>query len=271
MQDHQRGLWVAGGDWCSALSYSCGIVTCSLWSQDLCICHLATNLLPGYNTLFLISIGSNRTRVERLVSLDRGGRGGVLAWCHYFDRHHISLSVCLFEINPRSSSCVMAHQRELFKDFPPFSLMITQAEGKCNLSLSVHPCWPIRANLGDVDGEARTPPQLDDEYQLIQGQVAIFNVSSCRSHVCAFWAGADGQGNSSTGELDNIIRGLLRIGSDSSLSLKQRWPNWEEKRKDGSRSRGGSGSGDDCVTVDQRHSHVPLSLLLRNILLMADA
>lgn len=47
----------------------------SLWSQDLCICHLATNLLPGYNTLFLISIGSNRTRVERLVSF---GQGGVL-------------------------------------------------------------------------------------------------------------------------------------------------------------------------------------------------
>lgn len=143
MQDHQRHVWVAGGYWCSALSYSCGIVTCSLWSQDLCICHLATNLLPGYNTLFLISIGSNRTRVERLVSLDRGERGerclhdvsiqrgcqqisplqikwpcGLLV-CHYFDRHHISLSICLSEIYPWSSSCVMAHQRELFKDFFP--------------------------------------------------------------------------------------------------------------------------------------------------------
>lgn len=52
----------------------CAIVTCSLWSQDLCICHLATNLLPGYNTPFLISIGSHRTRVERLISLDEGGK-----------------------------------------------------------------------------------------------------------------------------------------------------------------------------------------------------
>lgn len=48
--------------------------------QDLCICHLATNLLPGYNTLFLISIGSNRTRVERLVSL---GQGRGAAWCQH--------------------------------------------------------------------------------------------------------------------------------------------------------------------------------------------
>ena len=75
-------VWVAGGDWCSALSYSCGTVARSLQSQDLCICHLATNLLPGYNTLFLISIASNRTGVERLVSLDRGGA----AWCQHSER-----------------------------------------------------------------------------------------------------------------------------------------------------------------------------------------
>lgn len=58
---------------CHVFFFSCGIVARTLWSQDLCICHLATNLLPGYNTLFLISICSNRTKVERLVSFQREG------------------------------------------------------------------------------------------------------------------------------------------------------------------------------------------------------
>lgn len=61
--------------------FSCGIIACTLWSQDLCICHLATNLLPGYNTLFLISIWSNRTKVERLVSFQEGGDSA--AWCQH--------------------------------------------------------------------------------------------------------------------------------------------------------------------------------------------
>lgn len=56
------------------------------------ICHLATNLLPGYNKLFLISIGSKRTRVERLVSLDRVFHVvSIQRWCH-----HMSLQQTCF-------------------------------------------------------------------------------------------------------------------------------------------------------------------------------
>lgn len=77
-QNYQRNVWVAGGDWCAALSYSCAIVTCSLWSQDLCVCHLATNLLPGYNTPFLIIIGSHTGPELKDLYLWIGGRGGML-------------------------------------------------------------------------------------------------------------------------------------------------------------------------------------------------
>lgn len=80
IKDGLSKKWAAGGDWGSPLSYSCGTVACSHWSQDLCICHLATNLLPGYNTLFLISIGSNRTGVERPLDREEKIRPNQWMW-----------------------------------------------------------------------------------------------------------------------------------------------------------------------------------------------
>lgn len=87
----------AGGDWCCAPSYSWGIVAC----RTSVSVTLATNLLPGYNTLLLISIGSNRTRVERLVSFGQGeGRGGVMHDVSIWRGWHCSgksVSICAFE------------------------------------------------------------------------------------------------------------------------------------------------------------------------------